>query len=146
MPLNTSAIAELHWWLKHLKNANQSLQDIAIDCTIQTDGSTQIGGRWSSLERNHINILELKAILLTLKSYFRHNCNVKHVHILTDTSTALAYINNMGGTHSVLCNDIAERVWEFAQNRGFGISSSHIPGVENTMADKMSRVFKDNTE
>ena len=92
MPLNTSAIAELHWWLKHLKNANQSLQDIAIDCTIQTDGSTQIGGRWSSLERNHINILELKAILLTLKSYFRHNCNVKHVHILTDTSTALAYI------------------------------------------------------
>ena len=23
--LSTSAIAELHWWLKHLKNANQSL-------------------------------------------------------------------------------------------------------------------------
>ena len=26
------------------------------------------------------------------------------------------------------------------------IFSSHIPGVENTMTDKMSRVFKDNTE
>ena len=109
------------------------------------DGNTAIVGRWSSLERNHINVLELKAILLALKSYFRHNCNVKHVHILTDNSTALAYINNMGGMHSVNCNDIAKRIWEFAKNRDFWISSSHIPGVENTMADKMSRVFNGNT-
>ena len=110
-----------------------------------TDGNTAIVGRWSSLERNHINVLELKAILLALKSYFRHDCNVKHVHILTDNSTALAYINNMGGMHSVNCNDIAKRIWEFAKNRDFWISSSYIPGVENTMADKMSRVFNGNT-
>ena len=54
MLLSTSAIAELDWWLKHLKNANQLLQDIPIDCTIQTaaseqgwgatDGNTPIGG------------------------------------------------------------------------------------------------------
>ena len=156
MPLSTSAIAELYWWLKHLKNANQSLQDIPIDCTIQTeaskqgwsatDGNTPISGRWSSLERNHIDVLELKAILLALKSYFRHNCNVKHAHILTDNSTALEYIKNMGGMHSVICNDIAKCMWKFAQNRGFWISSSHIPGLDNTVAEKMSRVFSDNTE
>ena len=132
------------------------MQDIPVGCTTQTDvseqgwgatdGNTPTGGRWSSLERNHINVLELKAILLALKSYFRHNCNVKHVHILTDNSTALAYINNMGGMHSVICNDIAKRIWKFAQNRDFSISSSHIPGVENTMVDKMSRAFNDNTE
>ena len=45
MPLSISAIAELHWWLKHLKNANQSLQDIPIDCTIQTDASERDGVR-----------------------------------------------------------------------------------------------------
>ena len=95
---------------------------------------------------NHIHVLELKAILLALKSYFRHNCNFKHIHILTDNSTALAYINNTVGMHSDLCNYIAKRIWEIAQNRGFWISSSHIPGAENTMADKMSRVFSDNTE
>ena len=83
---------------------------------------------------------------MALKSYFRHNCNVKRVHILTDNSTALAYINNVGGMHSVICNDIAKRMWEFAQNRDFWISSSHIPIVENTMTDKMSIVFSDNTE
>ena len=70
MPLSTSAIAELHRWLKHFKNANKSLQDKPVNCTIQTnaseqtwhakDGSTLIGGRWRSLERNHINVLELK--------------------------------------------------------------------------------------
>ena len=48
--------------------------------------------------------------------------------------------------HSVLCNGIAKRTSEFAQNKDFWISSSHTPGVENTMADKMSRVFSDNTE
>ena len=90
--------------------------------------------------------MDIKATLLALKSYFRHNCNVKRVHILTDNSTALAYINNVGGMHSVICNDIAKPMWEFAQNRNFWISSSHIPIVENTMTDKMSIVFSDNTE
>ena len=52
----------------------------------------------------------------------------------------------MGGMHSVICNDIAKCIWEFAQNRDFSISSSPIPGAENTMAVKMSRVFSGNTE
>ena len=71
MPLSNLAFAELHWWLIHLKNANQSLQGITVDYTIQTEASEQgrgaidentpTGGRWSSLKRNHISVLELKA-------------------------------------------------------------------------------------
>ena len=41
---------------------------------------------------------------------------------------------------------LQKRIWEFAQNRGFWISSRHIPDVENTMVDKMSRAFSDNTD
>ena len=111
-----------------------------------TDRNTPIGGRWSSLERNHIHVLELKAISLPLKSYFRYNCNFKHVHILTDNITALAYINNTGVMHSDLCNYIAKCIWEIAQNRVFWISSSYIPDAENKIADKMSRVISDNTK
>ena len=48
--------------------------------------------------------------------------------------------------HSVIFNDIRKCVWEFAQSRGFWIFTSHIPRVENTMADKISWVFNDNTE
>ena len=32
-------VNQLHWWLKHLKNANQSLQCIPVDGAIQTDAS-----------------------------------------------------------------------------------------------------------
>ena len=152
MPLSTAVTAEIHWWFKYLKNTTQSLQDITVDCTIErdatehgwdaTDGYSPTSDRWSSLEGNHFNVLELKAILLALKSYFIHNCNVTHVHILTDNSTALAYINNIGGMRSVLCNNIAKYIWKFAQNRGFWVSSSQAPGVENKMAEKMSRVNK----
>ena len=45
MLLSTSDIVELHWWLKHLKNVNQSLQNIPADCTIQIDASEQ---RWGA--------------------------------------------------------------------------------------------------
>ena len=48
--------------------------------------------------------------------------------------------------HSVLFNDIARPMWEFTLYRVFWISSSHIPGVGNTMADKMSGAVSDNTE
>ena len=43
MPLSTSAIAELHCWLK------QSLQDTPVDCTIQTDASEQ---GWGATDGN----------------------------------------------------------------------------------------------
>ena len=52
----------------------------------------------------------------------------------------------MGGIHSVLCNDIAKRIREFALQRGFWVSSSHISGVGITIVDKMSRIFNANTE
>ena len=113
-PLSTSAIAKLHWWLKHLTNANKlrkidylTMQSRQI--LVNRDGVLYMGCRWSSLERNHTNIRELRSILLNLKSNFWDNCTVKHVHILTDNSTALAYISNNGGMHSVLCNNIAKR-------------------------------------
>ena len=98
------------------------------------------------MKRNHINVLELKAILLALEPYFRYNCNVKHVHILTDNSTALAYINNMGGMYSVLSNTIAKHMWEFAQKKGFWISSSHIPDERTQWQTMKNEILKKQTK
>ena len=74
---------------------------------------------------------------MALESYFRYNCNVKHVNILTDNGNALAYIKNMGGMYSVLFNNIAKYMRELAQKQGFRFSSNHILDVENIMAGKM---------
>ena len=53
------------------------------------------GGRWGPGEITHINVLELKAVLLGLQSL----CRVTNSHVLvkTDSTTALWYIRQMGG-------------------------------------------------
>jgi hypothetical protein len=53
--------------------------------------------------------------------------------------TAVAYIRQFGGTHSFQCNEITLQIWEWAEERNNWLSSTHIAGVENTEADRLSR-------
>jgi len=111
-----------------------------------TDGISPSGGLWNSEEKlNHINWLELKAIDIGLQSYTRES-NFQHVRIMCDNTTAMSYINNMGGMQSVSCDSLAGRIWAYAISKKFWISAAFIPGKQNTTADKFSRVFHDNTE
>ena len=67
------------------------------------DHCVATGGHWLESEsENHLSVLELQAILLGLQSLVR--TKKPHVHILTDNTTAMAYIRNMGGTKSKPCN------------------------------------------
>ena len=55
------------------------------------------GGRWSEDEGSyHINQLELLAVYLTLQSFCSSMCNV-HIRALIDNTTAVTYVNKMGG-------------------------------------------------
>ena len=65
---------------------------------------------------------------------------------MLDNTTATIYINKMGGTHSLICNDIAKRSWQWATNRNIWLSAAYVPGSDNTVADFKSRHFEDNTE
>jgi hypothetical protein len=57
-------------------------------------------GPWSEQEQNlHSNILELKAGFLAFKAFFKFIINIP-VLVATDKTTAVAYINKQGGTHS----------------------------------------------
>ena len=57
-------------------------------------------GLWSEGEKRlHINVLELKAVSLALRS-FKDQCQNQTVLVATDNSTVVAYINKQGGTHS----------------------------------------------
>ena len=63
-------------------------------------------GMWDDEERClHINELELKAAYMGVLSLCKDLTNC-HLRPRLDNSTAVAYINNMGGTHSPECNDI----------------------------------------
>ena len=63
-----------------------------------------------------------------------------------DNNTVVAYINNMGGIRSDLCDDIAFNIWQWPAEQQIWVSAAHIPGSENVVADKSSRTFERSSE
>ena len=104
------------------------------------------GGQWNDYERSlHINVFELKAIDFGLKSFFAHVYN-EHIRIKSDNITVIAYINNKGGVETIECHRTVKVIWEWAIERRIILSAEHIPGSQNFLAEKASRVFDINTE
>ena len=63
----------------------------------------------------HINVLELKAAFIGIRTYC-HNRSYKHIRVMSDSSTAIVYINNKGGIKSKKCNEIAKEIWLWCFN------------------------------
>ena len=128
MTLSDRARSDIKWWI-----ANSQISKKAISYG---------RGRWSPEEKEyHINYLELKAIVLGLQSLWSASTEC-HIKVLT-------YSRNMGGggcSNSIPCNDMAREIWLGCKEVGIWISISHIPGIDNEIADKASRVFNDQTE
>jgi hypothetical protein len=156
MTITPDAVSELKWWRD---NVTTAVRPINRDCpriTMATDasmsgwgavcGEQRTGGRWSIPETElHINVLELTAALLGLQA-LHSSCKNTNFLLQLDNTTAVAYVNAMGGTHSKSCNEVARRIWLWAIPRGIFLTATHLPGALNTDADFMSRVFHDQTE
>lgn len=155
MVIPLSMKCELKWWIDNVHTQYRSIDKGNPQLTIQTDASLsgwgavcnsiQIGGRWTSLEKTkHINELELLAILFSLQA-FKIQVNNKHVKVLSDSSTAVCYVTNMGGMKSIPCDLLSGVIWQFCIENKVWLSCSHIAGKSNP-ADKPSRTFNDRTE
>lgn len=104
------------------------------------------GGHWAPDEAHqHINCLELKAAYPGLQSSYK-NLSHTHVRIFLDNISAVSYINNMGGTHSLECNQIATTIWMWCIAWAIWLPAAHLPGKCNTPADKASRIFHGQAE
>jgi len=56
------------------------------------------GGLWSQEERqSHINVLEMMAGTFAVKSFTKGKKYIR-VHLKMDNTTAMAYVNHLGGT------------------------------------------------
>jgi len=63
-------------------------------------------GKWPiSLQSTHINFLELLTVFLALQFLRNH-----HILIRSDNKTAVAYINQKGGTRSHLLHSLAQKI------------------------------------
>ena len=101
---------------------------------------------WSDGEReDHRNELELKAALSGIQSLCRdlHHC---HIRIEIDNTTAMSYINHMGGTHFFACNAVTRELLLWCKARSVWLSACHIVGKDNSAADSYSRKMSIHTE
>ena len=154
--LSPMALQEIRWWLNNAITLHRDIQHPRPSVTIQSDasklgwgavfGAQKTGGRWTPLEtESHINVLELLAAFFALKCYCSKMGNC-HIQLQIDNTTAIAYINNMGGSKSKELDQLAFQIWEWCITRQIGLSAVHIAGRLNTGADEKSRVFSDNHE
>ena len=158
MNLSEHFRVELLWWINNIAQSQRLLivSNPAPDLILNTDASllgwravlngTETGGHWSAEEQGFdINFLEMKAVLLGLKS----NCpNAQDTHfcVQSDNTTAVTYVNAIGGVKSETCNDMTLLIWEWCIAPQIWLSARHIPGSQNIQADTASRAFKDSIE
>ena len=157
--LNTACIKQLKWWLKEGVFSGNVISHGNPDFFLQSDSSgfawgalrldkdtKKTQGFWDEQERqNDINVLETKAVLLGTMALCEdlHHC---HLQVQVDNTTTVAYINNMGGVHTLACNDLAIKLILWCKSKHIWVSACHIAGKDNTEADKLSRKINDNTE
>ena len=99
-------------------------------------------GVWTPVQSVlHINILEMKAILLALKQCHQYVAN-STVLIATDNSSVVSYLKKQGGTHSPsLCMEVWDTLL-WCNQEGIDLLVRHLPGKSNILADRLSRLSK----
>ena len=149
VPISPLVRSDLHWWLQsadRCRGVPLSPPDPTV--RIFTDASTQgwgahcqgdtYQGKWSAEESLlHINLLEMRAVRLTLER-IRPAPNV-YVLVATDNSTVVAYINKEGGTRSRPLWEETRSLFAIVLQGSFFLRARHIPGRLNVIADQLSR-------
>lgn len=141
--------SEFNWWLHNLSLSNNPIRQYIYDIELFTDASRsgwgavcetkKAAGLWTKEEqRSHINYLELKAAFFGLKCLTTNltNCDIL---IRIDNTTAVSYINRMGGIQYPHLNSITREIWQFCEIRNIFLFASYINTKENIEADYQSR-------
>lgn len=156
MTIPNNLCDDLIWWKNKIMNACNPIRQSKFELEIFTDASMtgwgaccnneKIGGPWTVQERSyHINYLELLAVYYALKSFAkcRHNCEIL---LRVDNTTAISYLNRMGGVQYPHLNFIAQLIWRWCEKRNIMIFASYIKSCENIDADSESRKLNIDTE
>lgn len=153
--LSDEALLDLQWWIDNVHTSKRKIVQDSYDCRLVTDSSLTGWGGWSgsqstrgfwSLDEQglHINVLELKAIYNSLRS-FEFPIGYR-ILLRCDNTAAIAYINNFGGVHSEECHKIAKQIWMLCITNSWYIFASYISSTDNYEADGLSRLEVDQSD
>ena len=85
------------------------------------------GGPWSNRERrSHINCLELMAVTFAIQTFAKSRTGIS-VLLRIDNTTAVAYINNLGGTVSRELIVLRINLWMWCLERNIHIIAQYLP-------------------
>ena len=94
--------------------------------------------RWTLPDASrHINSLELLAIFFALQSFIR-SYDVKLIKVFCANTTAVIYINNMGGM-IISFDELTVQIWQWCLGDHCMIEASYLPSRENYSAGFVSR-------
>ena len=125
--------------------------DLTIELDASTQGwgashqSTSTGRPWFPQKKYHINCLELLAATLALITFVKHKIGIS-VLMKIDNTTAVAYINNQGGTVSKELISLTWDLWMWCLERIIHIQAQYLPGVMNQTAIRESRSMRDRSD
>lgn len=147
---------DLNWWKVNALTLSNSMKTLSYDLEIYTDASRsgwgavcndeRARGAWKNSElKSHINFLELLAVFLALK-YFANNKSDCSILLRVDNTTAISYVNRMGGIQFPHLNNLSRQIWQWAEQRNIWLFASYINTKENIEADEESRKLNLDTE
>ena len=155
--LDPLAKEELTWWRENLRLLNgKPIKIQPPDLIISSDaakglqggwgahcGKVSTGGQWTPEEKGlHINILELKAASLAIKTFTKNNRNIA-IHLLLDNQVALAYVLKMGRPSNETLLHLAKEIWTYLIDKQITLTAEYIPSKLNKIADFKSRNCQD---
>ena len=153
--ITTKILQHLKWWLQEdLYCHGIPMKIDPPSHTIFTDASLSgwgahvepegllFHGLWTEDQSQlHINVLEMKAIFLSLTRAV-HKVKNSTVLVSTDNTTVVAYIRHQGGTHSTVLSEEVWNILNLCLAHNIQLLAKHIPGRFNTLADRMSQIDK----
>ena len=140
---------DLLWWLNAIKNNVNPIRDERYLLEIFSDasktgwgvacGEETANGRWGETEKDlHINLLELMAAFFGLKIFAKQlkNCQIL---LRIDNTTAISYVNRMGGIRFPHLNKITKELWQWCEEKNIHVFASYVSSKNNEIADAESR-------
>ncbi|XP_033231989.1 uncharacterized protein LOC117182972 [Belonocnema kinseyi] len=156
MGISTHVKTELKWWSENILSVNNPIRFSIYQLEIFSDASLSGWGAFFNGEKTHgwwnteeqkefISLLELRAAFNGLRC-FAENYRSCQILLRIDSTTAISYINCMGGVQYPKLNSLARLIWQWCEKRDLWIFASYIKSKDNSIADSESRILPPETE
>ncbi|XP_069593271.1 uncharacterized protein [Ranitomeya imitator] len=96
-------------------------------------------GRWpADVVHSSSNFKELYSVWEALRRN-QHTLKNCHIRILSDNVTAVSFLKHQGGSRHYLFQELAGRIFRWAEKSVLSISAIHLEGSQNVIPDYLSR-------